>query len=169
MSSMSSFIGHCIQVIVYGIGIMLVTIGLSFSLNYLQAYSIKNDAENFMLDMLAYGTKHNGFNDPENGGYTFQQTEQNMIRRHKLDGKIASISYSPSVGTQVRGRSGKIEISLKYQYPTLNPFDSKDNMTVSSTKVISDVVHGYVKQADKTKPHDSNRPWWLWDDERWDN
>lgn len=168
MTSMSSFISHLIQVIVYALGLCIIVIGLSFCLGYLHAYTIKNDVENFMLDMLAYGTKHNGFNDPEDGSYTFSQTEQNLLKRHNIDKYVDSVSYSPSVGTQVKGRSGTISMSVRYKYPTLNPLDSSTtSFTYSNTKTVSDVVHGYVKETRKSKTFDANRPWWLWDDERW--
>ena len=165
--SITAFMSHVLQVIIYAMGILLALMGISMCLNYLQAYTIKNNAENFMLDMMTYATKHNGFNDPARGGYTFRQTEQDMLRRHNMTDYIESVRYEPSPGTQVEGRSGEISMTIVYKYPTISPLDSSSNMSTSIPRTVTDVVHGYVKEPDKGKEFDKEKPWWLWEDEEW--
>ena len=170
----TSFFSNLLQVFIIGVFGIMAAISGSVALNYLQAHNIKSNVENYMLDMAAYGTKHNGFNDPSDASsnYTFDYVNSEMMRKHKLKDPsrgfnyLLSTKFEPAPGTPVGGeRSQEISITVEYQYPTLNPFDDRDNMKKANTKKITDVVHGYVKDSertDKLDQFDETKPWWEW-------
>lgn len=164
---MASFFANFQQFFAVAFIGLLSTVGVTMGLNYLQGHNIKSNVENYMLDVMAYGTKHNGFNDPVNGNYTFESMNEDLIRRNKLESYLLEVKLDPEPGTQVRGRSGEISMQTKYKYPTINPLDPRETYNTSNSKVLTDVVHGYVKEhnIDKLPDFSEERPWWKWDDE----
>lgn len=161
---MSSFIGNFIQILMVALGTLLAIVGITWALSYLQAHNIKSNVENYALDIMAYGTKHNGFNDPHNGGYTFDEMNEKLIKRHNLEGYILNVDLKPGKG-QIAGRRKQIGISVTYQYPTVTPLDPRDTMAPPGEINLTDTVHGYVKRPRVNKPFDENKNWWEWEDE----
>lgn len=137
--------------------VFCITAGGAFCVRYLEINKVNSDCENFMSDLLAYGSLHNGFNDPVDGNYTFNQYKEEALMRYKLTEYIdadTGIQFTPAVGVNLSARSQELTVQVVLNVPVANPF-SHDKRTLKPKTAVG-LTHGYVKSsAQKPLPEDA--------------
>lgn len=130
--------------------VMVITMMSAFGFRYLEVYKINEDIENMMSDLLDYAALHNGFNDPVNGTYSFNQVVSEKIEEYKLDGKIqGNIQFNPAPGIDARQRTEELSITVTPIFPVLQPWSRTTR--VGKPKVSYSLTHGYVKVTGQDK------------------
>lgn len=153
LESTFSNLFHVMQAIFFAVALM-ITVNVGF--RYYERYTTKHDIENFMIDMLDYGSTHNGFNNPtESIGMTFFDVQNRFLQKYKLEGKInGSIQLSPAANSSLHYDRLEMEnitdtnlsITVTPLYKSLNPFKQGDDAKIiGKTITMTANIRGYVK------------------------
>lgn len=143
---------------------MVIIIGVSYMANvgYIQYENFRNRAniENFMADMLAYGTQHDGFNDPSDSKeQKFQQVvDIYKAKYHIVEGETISgaIVFTPAINSKVwKNRNAEISITITPLYQKLDPINR--GTFTGNPKTLKDITQGYVKTTG-TKSYEYESP-----------